>query len=233
MDDLILSVSKVPFVFKWIEPGTFIMGSQYPEFPTWRQHVVNITKGFWIGETTITNEQYNLFQRPVSFSDRKFDQRLQPASGISWYSAVEYCDFLTTKIGKKCSLPTEAQWEYACRAGTDTQWSFGDNVSDFTNYGWCSNNSRGTTQLVSFKQPNNWGLRDMHGNVWEWCQDIYNEYTNDSVTDPCIQDVTDTQNRVVRGGSYFSNESRASSFYREHVNPNANLFTIGFRVVVS
>lgn len=221
---------------EWIKPGTFTMGCPHPENPKWGLHTVEITEGFWMSTTTITNSVYRNFNAetiPQSYGDRNFSQPLQPVSGVTWFDAVKYCNYLTNKIGEKCSLPTEAEWEYACRAGTDTDWHFGNNVMLFKQYGWCSRNSKGSTQPTGFKKPNNWGLYDMHGNVWEWCQDVYNEdyYRESSPTNPYFNG--EGSERVMRGGSYFSSSERTcSSFFRERLRPDSTARSVGFRIVV-
>ena len=106
------------------------------------------------------------------YKGKNFDDNA-PIIGISWYDAVAYCKWLSEKTGDKYRLPTETEWEYACRAGTETKWSFGDDEKELEKHAWYNKNSDNTTHLVGEKLPNPWGLYDIHGNVWEWCEDWY------------------------------------------------------------
>ena len=103
---------------------------------------------------------------------------------VSWDDASAFCKWLSKKTGKTVVLPTEAQWEYACRAGSKTRFSFGDKDSDLGDYAWYSDNSGGMTHPVGQKKPNAWGLYDMHGNAWQWCSDSYGPYAAADKTDP-------------------------------------------------
>ncbi len=120
-----------------------------------------------------------------------------PIMGISWYDATEYCKWLIIKTRHNYRLPTEKEWEYSARAGTTTRWSFGDDSSELKKYAWYNENSNGTTHEVGKKLPNPWGLYDMYGNVWEWCEDWYDK---------------DKKSKVLRGGSWF-NYSDDHTFY--------------------
>jgi formylglycine-generating enzyme required for sulfatase activity len=127
-----------------------------------------------------------------------------PVEKVSWNDAVEFCRKLSALPAEKSAgyvyrLPTEAEWEYACRAGTQTAYSFGDSESELGDYAWYDKNAGGTTHPVGSKKPNAWGLYDMHGNVFEWCQDWYGSYPSGSVTDPTGE--SSGSHRVVRGGA--------------------------------
>jgi len=122
---------------------------------------------------------------------------------VSWNDALAFCDKLSDQEGYQYRLPTEAEWEYTCRAGTTTAYSFGDDVSRLGEYAWYEDNSAGITHPVGELQPNAWGLCDMHGNVWEWCQDWYGPYESLKVVTNPTGPVSGTS-RVLRGGAFSS-----------------------------
>src|ERR1035438_5851928 len=127
-------------------------------------------------------------------ANSQFNEPQQPIVGVSWEDAQVFCQWAG------CRLPTEAEWEYACRAGDPAAFCFGDAESELEQYAWYAKNSGGKTQAVGQKKPNRWGLYDMHGNVWEWCEDRYGGYSKKPVTDPTGPEKGDS--RVLRGGSW-------------------------------
>ena len=160
---------------------------------------------------------------------------------VSWHEAVAYCAELTEQAreeellpeGYEYRLPTEAEWEYACRAGTTTRFSYGDDP-DYTQlgeYAWYSNNSSKTTHPVGQKKPNGWGLYDMHGNVWEWCLDWYGDYPGDNITDP--QGPTKGTFCVRRGGRWGTPARYCRSATRDYSQPNFRHSGVGFRIVLA
>ena len=178
----------------------------------------NISRGLWLGKYPVTNADYKRFlqstkdsKKPEYWNDPRFNQPGQPVVGVSWDEAEAFC----TWVGGR--LPTEAEWEYACRAGTSTEYSFGNDESKLGEYGWFEENSKGQTQPVGSKKPNPWGLFDMHGNVWEWCEDRYcsAEYGSD---------------RVIRGGGWFSSAWYCRSAYRLTSATSDRFNYLGFRV---
>ena len=164
-----------------------------------------------------------------------------PVEKVSWTDAVAFCEKLnemkrdTLPAGYHYTLPMEAQWEYACRAGTITQFSYGNDTgySQLGSYVWCGDNSSSGTHPVGEKQPNDWGLHDMHGNVWEWCLDGYSDsYLEGSVSDP--QNFKISSFQVVRGGSWFSIARYCRSLSRSKNPPNrTRLGNLGFRIALS
>jgi formylglycine-generating enzyme required for sulfatase activity len=150
---------------------------------------------------------------------------------VSLTDATEFCKKLSEKTRQAVRLPTEAEWEYACRAGTATAYSFGDADSALGDYAWYGSNSGNTTHPVGQKKPNAWGLYDMHGNVWEWCADWYGSYPTGAVTDP--QGAASGTSRVLRGGSWFYNPSDCRSANRNGLTPDFRIINLGLRVVVS
>jgi formylglycine-generating enzyme required for sulfatase activity len=159
-----------------------------------------------------------------------------PIEMVSWGKAVTFCRKLSALPAKKAAgnvyrLPTEAQWEYACRAGTTTKFSFGDDESDFAEYGWYIMNSGRTTHPVGSKKPNAWGLYDMHGNVWEWCQDWAKRYPDRALTDPTGADRGPY--RVGRGGGWADVTGSCRSATRGRNKPSHRISGYGFRVALS
>jgi formylglycine-generating enzyme required for sulfatase activity len=195
-----------------IRPGRFMMGSpdseQGGDSRESPQHEVVITKPFYIGVTEVTQAQY---EAVMGRNPSKFKGPTNPVDSVIWDEAVEFCRKLSEKTGETIRLPTEAEWEYACRAGRQTRFSFGDSDSALGDYAWYGGNSGDTegvqysTHPVGQKKPNAWGLYDMHGNVYEWCADRYGPYSSGSSTDP--QGAGSGGTRVVRGGSWRDGET--------------------------
>ena len=215
-----------------IPAGTFLMGS--PESKEDRkddegpQHEVTITKPFYMGIYPVTQAQYEavLQKTPSAFKVKD-----RPVEQVSWDNAFAFCKKLSSVTDRVISLPTEAQWEYACRAGSTTTYSFGDSDSRLDSYGWYDENSGEGTHPVGQKKPNAWGLYDMHGNVWEWCSDWYvDSYANADVRDP--KGPSSGTARVLRGGSWHSLPRRCRSATRLWLEPDNRGNGIGFRVVV-
>ncbi|MCY3023180.1 MAG: protein kinase [Planctomycetota bacterium] len=215
-----------------IPPGKFTMGSP----PTEKgreagetQHEVTITKPFYMGKHEVTDEQFETVNEPDKTSLRG---QLRPGLTYKWGGAEWWCAKTSAKTGRTVSLPTEAQWEYACRAGTTTAFSSGDADDDLNGVAWWWENADRASHPVGQKKPNVWGLYDMHGNVWEWCQDWYSwgAYPAGAVTDP--QGPATGQERVMRGGSWFNNPHACRSAQRQRPGMDAGKGNVGFRVVV-
>jgi formylglycine-generating enzyme required for sulfatase activity len=161
-----------------------------------------------------------------------------PADGISWDEAGEFCKMLSQKARKTVRLPTEAEWEYACRAGTKTAYSFGNDAGKLGDYAWFDRNSDKKTHAVGQKKPNPWGLYDMHGNVWEWCSDWYADSylpagqagAKGKTVDPHGPD--SGKERVQRGGAWTHNPKGCRSANRDRNDPTRRAQDMGFRVVV-
>jgi formylglycine-generating enzyme required for sulfatase activity len=214
----------------WIPPGTFQMGSNDSDRDDEKPiHTVKITKGFYMGVYEVTQEQY---QKVMGTNPSYFKGSNLPVEFVTWNDVVEFCKNLSQKEGKTYRLPTEAEWEYACRAGTTTKFSFGDDESQLGDYAWYDENSGDKTHSVGEKKPNAWGLYDMHGNVWEWCQDWYGSYRSGSITDPPGSQTG--QGRVLRGGCwtpYLAGQYRVSFRYSGTGIRDGRGHGIGFRVV--
>jgi formylglycine-generating enzyme required for sulfatase activity len=180
-----------------IPAGEFMMGSPDSDVKAEKpQHPVRITKPFYLGVNAVTQEQY---ERLMSNNPSYFKGDPQrPVETVAWDDAVAFCQTLSKKEGVTYRLPTEAEWEYACRAGTTTRYGFGDDPKNMSDYAWCKQNSDGNTHPVGQKKPNAWGLYDMHGNVYEWCADRWGVYADSPVTnDPVGPGSGDS--RVLRG----------------------------------
>ncbi len=239
-DSLSLTLPARIETLVWIAPGTFTMGSPSGEKGRYSeegpQTKVTISRGFLMSKYEVTQAQYKAVMgtNPSSF---KGDNK--PVEQVSWHDAVAYCAKLTEKekaagrlpVGYEYRLPTEAEWEYACRAGTTTAFSFGDDVSKLGEYAWYGGNSSSTTHPVGKKKPNGWGLYDMHGNVWEWCQDWYGNYPGGSVTDP--QGPATGSYRVERGGYWRSFAGHCRSADRNGYGPGSRYRGLGFRPVLA
>ena len=219
---------------RWISGGTFRMGS--PAFEKGRetdevQHEVVLTRGFWMAETACTQ---GLWHAVMGTRPSFFQGHDRPVERVGWEAAVSFCDRLTERHrqegvltpGSRWHLPTEAQWEYACRAGT-----VGPYYGPLQEVAWFRENSRNMTHPVRLRRANPWGLRDMIGNVWEWCADGYGPYATGTVIDP-LGDLTSSQ-RVYRGGNWLFEAEDCRAAVRGRFGPNVHSNTLGFRVVLS
>ncbi|MDE0867344.1 MAG: formylglycine-generating enzyme family protein [Rubripirellula sp.] len=233
------SANSIGMKFKLIPAGKFTMGEGDEEYaayvpgPGRLRHEVTLTKPFKMGVHEVTQTQYEQVMG-VNPSRFKFGA-YYPVEKVSWDDALEFCRRLSDLPAEKAAgnvyrLPTEAEWEYACRAGTTTKYSFGDDEADLGDYGWYSENSGRTTHPVGGKLPNAWGLYDMHGNAWEWCQDRW-DYPSGAVTDPTGP--SSGSDRVYRGGSWYYTAGYCRSAHRYRHDPWYRSSNIGFRVSLS
>lgn len=212
-----------------IPAGSFMMGSD--EYDSEKPiHQVTL-KAFKMGKYPITQKQYLavMGKNPSNFQG---DENL-PVEKVSWDDAVAFCKKLSEMTGQKVKLPSESQWEYACRAGSTGKYCFGDDVSKLENYAWYSENSGSKTHPVGEKLANSWGLHDMHGNVWEWCGDVWHENYNGAPTDGSAWLKDGSQNiHALRGGSWFDEDIGCRSSVRYWDDADLRYDNIGFRVVV-
>ena len=242
--------NRLGMEFVLIPEGSFEMGSNSGEADEKPVHQVRISQPFYMGKYEVTIGEYlkycretnrnwpewlevgstyhirsggNAFYKPF-VSDSEQDRR--PIVGVSWNDAVAYCEWLSRKTGETYRLPSEAEWEYACRAGTT-----GEYAGNLDEVGWYSGNSDGKTHPVGQKSPNGWGLYDMHGNVWEWCQDWYEEgyYGKSPGSDPTGP--SRGTHRVIRGGSWNSPAPNCRSANRYRNTPDNRYYGLGFRLV--
>jgi formylglycine-generating enzyme required for sulfatase activity len=227
-----------------VDPGSFVMGS--PESEAGRdpdespQHNVTISAGFDLGKYPVTRGQWEEVMRTAPWEGRSSgpSSPTLPAAFISWNDVEKLISRLNAADGDwRYRLPTEAEWEYACRAGTTAMWSFGEDRHALGDYAWYVDSEAEaedqTPREVGTKRPNPWGLHDMHGNVWEWCQDVYGEdyYRDSSAIDPRGPDGGPGSSRVARGGyfRYFTRHSRSAS--RNTRRPDERHRAIGVRLV--
>ena len=228
--------NSIGMKLRLIPAGEFMMGSPTTEsdrLDTETQHRVTLTKPFCLGVTEVTQEQY---QKVMGTNPSQFQGPQNPVEKVGWAEAVEFCGKLSAMPAEKTAghvyrLPTESEWEYACRSGTTTAYSFGDDASRLGDYGWFGGNSDSSTHPVGEKKPNAWGLYDMHGNVFEWCQDRPGVYPSGSATDPT--GATSGSLRVFRGGSWYYLARHCRSATRLRYPPLYEVSYLGFRVLRS
>ena len=203
---------------------------------------VTLTKPFWLGKTEVTQGQWQqvMGTEPWVGKDNVLTDKDCPASYVDWNEATAFCQRLTDTdhkngkllAGESYRLPTEAEWEYACRAGMTTAFSFGDDEKQLGQYAWFNGNTAGEgyAHKVGSKKPNPWGLHDMHGNVWEWCSDWYGQSLRGG-TDPVGPKGGSI--RVHRGGSWRCIPDFCRSAYRANLGPSPRFSSLGFRVARS
>jgi len=219
-----------------IEPGWFLMGSEQGDWDEQPVHTVTISRPFRMAATEVTNKQYEMFDPAHRKLRGKHGFSMDDDEAVvfvSWQEAVRYCEWLSDREGRLYRLPTEAEWEYACRAGTSTAYSTGEVLADGYLKGSPTppKNSIGDAPSLSVGQtpPNAWGLHDMHGNVEEWCADWYGPYQPSDCVDPI--GYADGDFRVTRGGSHSTSPQYLRSANRLGTLPEERNWLIGFRVV--
>ncbi len=258
--------NAVGMQFVRISPGSFTMGSPPDEpgrDSDEKQHPVTLSKGFHMQIKEVTVDQWRRFIRESGYATEAetsggawiwtggewkkkegyywdhpgFEQTGEhPVTCVSWNDVQRFIQWLNQKTGQAYSLPTEAQWEYAARAGSSTAFANGKitdtgcSDKNMDAMGWYCGNAGGKTHLVGRKQKNDWGLYDMHGNVWEWCSDRYGNYPGGSVTDPVGS--PDGSSRVIRGGSWDYRARYCRSAYRGRGWPGNRYSDLGFRLVL-
>ncbi|HAV34433.1 MAG TPA: hypothetical protein DCX79_20735 [Planctomycetaceae bacterium] len=262
-------IGDVLFVMRWIPPGRFLMGS--PDDEKGRDsdegplHEVTISRGYWLGQTPVTQQQWQAVvqaaERTASGSSQRSRRSsgsaaaaggsqlkaepslfsgnpLHPVERVNWHQCVQYCQLVQGLLGGELQfrLPSEAEWEYACRAGTSG--AFNDDSActepEGTDpapekLGWYTKNSGGKTHPVGLKQSNGWGLYDMHGNVWEWCRDAPRQYSSEPQVDP-VGSETSGASRVLRGGSWNNNARNCRAAYRNTNDPGNDWQNTGLRL---
>ncbi|MCK5861669.1 MAG: formylglycine-generating enzyme family protein, partial [Candidatus Hydrogenedentes bacterium] len=229
--------------FCWIPPGEFMMGSPGSEKDRDKdeiQHGVTISQGFWMGKYEVTQAQWQQVMGENPSWHQKGSGFLWleketipncPVEQVSWNDCQEFIKRLNASSKDTFRLSTEAEWEYACRAGTSTRFYWGDDLSgmQINDYGWYADNSGNKPHPVGEKRPNPWGLYDMSGNVWEWCQDGYGDYPGSAEVDPT--GVDSASGRVIRGGSWFNDSQGCRSAFRFSFSPVVRIYDLGFRVL--
>ena len=217
----------------WVKPGTFEMGSPLSE--NYRDdgekpHTVTLTQGFYLGKHEVTQSQW---EKVMGSNPSYFKGADRPVEKMSWPDVTSFCNKLTASeraagrlpAGMTYQLPTEAQWEHACRAGTKTVYAFGDSLT--SGQANIAGGPRETTDVGQYA-ANPWGFHDMHGNVWEWCADWYGAYPTGAARDPVGP--AGGSSRVLRGGSWSHAASLARSAYRDGFCPAGSGIFLGFRL---
>ena len=252
--------NSVGMKFSLIPAGSFVMGSSdgtgdTSHRPIWpsergrngdeRQHVVRLTVSYYLQTTEVTQGQWLAVMGGTNPSAFVGCGMNCPVENVSWNEVQNFIDVLNAKEGRRnCNtipntcyfLPTESQWEYAARGGTVTAFYNGDitrlfgNDPNLNEIGWYDQNSL-ATHPVALKQPNNFGLYDMSGNVAEWCQDWYGTYPDGPLTNPT--GASSGSKRVIRGGSWYHHANYLRSAYRDFMTPDSNNYTVGFRIALS
>jgi len=217
--------------FRLVRPGSFVMGAAPrdgeaagDELPA---HRVTITEAFYLGATEVTQEQY---ERVMGANPSRFRGADLPVEQVSWLDAEEFCFRLSLLTGEDYRLPTEAQWEYAARAGSPTVYSWSDSPADAGAHAWFSGNSAERSHPVATRRPNAWGLHDTAGNVWEWCADCYGPYDAGPQTDPAGPPAG--AQRVSRGGAWFNAPPHLRASNRNPGSADLRHDGLGFRVVL-
>ena len=209
----------------WCPPGTFVRALdgffQGLEGSNETQHQVTLTRGFWIGKYPVTQTQW---EAVMGENPSEFKGHDNPVENVAWKDAKQFL----AKLGASYRLPFESEWEFAARAGTTTAYCFGDDPAELGDYAWFKDNAGEKTHPVGQKKPNAWGIHDMHGNVWEWCQDWFGNYPADPVTDP-FGPLFGTY-RVSRGGGWTRPPVLCRSSSREAMPPDSRSSVQGFRV---
>jgi formylglycine-generating enzyme required for sulfatase activity len=251
--DEALAEGVMPLRMMLIPAGTFLMGSPDGELERLDredpQHEVTVPQ-FFMAKYPVTQAQWRVVaqmpqvNRELALNPSKFEGDLKPVEQVSWYDAVEFCDRLTIYSDRQYRLPTEAEWEYACRAGTTTPFHFGETLStDYANYDGTNKDygaydpaSLGearntTTPVTQFEGANAFGLSDMHGNVWEWCQDHWHEnYKGVPIDGSAWLSENENAIRILRGGSWGYYPRNCRSACRFFINPVDRRSNLGFRV---
>jgi formylglycine-generating enzyme required for sulfatase activity len=216
-------------------PASFEMGSDATpeEKPI---HKVTFKYSFHMAKYEVTQE---LYEAVVGSNPSKFKGPRNGLDYVSWNEALEFCKKATADLRKEkllgedevVRLPSEAEWEYCCRAGTKTSWSCGEDLKTLGEHAWYNANSKGFDPPVGKKKGNPWGLFDMHGYVREWCQDSYVEGYENAPTDGTARELASARERVLRGGSYATPPERCRSAYRDHAAPDLRRDDLAFRCV--
>ncbi len=221
--------NSIGMQFRLLPAGVFTMG-----YSDAVKHNVDLSSDIFMGVYEVTADQYQHVMGPGETSQKGS----LPVQGVTWNKAGEFCNRLSSlpeemASGRRYRLPTEAEWEYACRAGSEALYSFGSDETELGYFAWFAENADRTPHPVGTKLPNPWGFYDMHGNVWEWCEDVWRNLRNENVTDPLSMPVAGlvAQERVMRGGSFACRAGFCRSGHRDRNSADSHA-DLGFRVVM-
>lgn len=240
---------NIPIYMIWVEPGRFKMGSAIGQITEVLepQFTVALTQGFWLSKHLVTQKQWQLVMGTKRTEALKFYETLgfgqenvpnYPMTHVDWDDAMSFCNVLNQKWLSKVpndyifSLPTSAQWEYACRAGTDSLYHSGSTIEDLSRVAWHGENSSNSMHPVGEKEPNNWGFYDMHGSVFEWCYDPYSGYPSRDYAVDWVGQGNDIV-RILRGGDYWKHPPSSEYFFcasHKPVDCNEGAFWTSFRL---
>lgn len=218
-----------------IPRGTFLMGSEYMpnEMPV---HEVTIDYDILMSKYQVTVEDYMLYAQATGAkmpTDKHTHLGVDvPVRRVTWIDAMAYCKWMSEREGKNVRLPTEAEWEYACRAGSNEKYFFGDNETLLGQYTWYSENSGRVTHNVGTKESNPWGLYDMYGNVWEWTLDRYADNYETTPRDGTHHKLYSEKGMTLRGGAWSAELKNCRSARRINLGATSRNYFVGFRVVV-
>jgi len=224
--------------FVAIAPGSFKMGSDDGPAAEKPVRTVTFKQQFRLAKYEVTQE---LYEAVMGKNPSKWKGPRNSVEVVSWDEANEFCKKATTALrarkligaDESIRLPTEAEWEYACRAGTTTRYSFGDKADDLGEYGWWTGNAKGNDPPVGKKKPNPWGLYDMHGYIWEWVLDAWQPNYDGAPTDGSARGSKDAKERVARGGAWTEKADACRSAHRGHFPAETRSDAIGFRCVLA
>ncbi len=218
-------------------PSSFVLGSGEGSPANERPaHKVTFRASFAVARYEVTQE---LYEAVMGGNPSRWKGPRNSVEKVSWHQANAFCGKVTDAMRQRgllgrrelIRLPSEAEWEYACRAGTTSRYSFGDAAEALTDYAWFTGNAKGNDPLVGAKRPNPWGLHDMHGYVWEWCSDAWHPDYKEAPADGSARSGAKTADRVLRGGAWTEPADRCRSAYRHHRPPETQSDAIGFRCV--
>ena len=221
--------------FVQVPRGSFLMGSEYKsnEMPV---HEVSIDYDILISKYQVSVEDYMLYAQATSIeipNDKYTDLGVNvPVRRVTWLDAVAYCKWLSQREAKTIRLPSEAEWEYACRASSHQNYCFGNDESLLDQSAWYKNNAQGTTHDIGSKKPNAWGIYDMHGNIWEWTLDRYADNYSHTPTNGKAHKVQSDQGMTLRGGAWSGEAQNCRSSRRINLGANSRNYFVGFRIVV-
>jgi formylglycine-generating enzyme required for sulfatase activity len=218
-------------------PAAFTMGSTDGPDNEKPAHKVTFKRPFRMAKYEVTQELYELI---VGKEPSKWKGPRNSVEMVSWDEAEDFCKKASAELrkrkliadGETVRLPSEAEWEYACRAGSAKKYSFGDDADMLKDYAWFTGNAKGEDPPVGKKKPNAWGLYDMHGYVWEWCRDAWHPSYEGAPADGSAWDAKDVKERVMRGGSWADSADAARSAFRGHAPADKRSDAIGFRCVL-
>ena len=219
----------------YIEAGSFMMGSNYADNDEIPVHKVTINYNFYMGKYEVTFAEYDKFCEDTGRdkpNDMDWGREDRPVINVSWEDAKAYTIWLSKKTGKKFRLPSEAEWEYVARAGTSMEYSFGNFKNSLNSHAWYKDNSNNKTHKIGQKESNLWGVYDMHGNVYEWCEDWYQDNYINVPKDGTSSNNGSHKFKVLRGASWGDDSKYLRSADRNWFFPNISYSTYGFRLLL-